>query len=353
MTNVSQRWLVAVAAIGAAMAAGAVILVVLSPDPRPQGRLTPPTPVPRSSALSSAGPASIAFATGPYSSGPVAPPASGAYLGAWVRPASLTQPGRLAAVTEWEATLGRRLDIVNTYRRFDEEFFTESDREFTARGSTLMLSWAGGDTRMITMGRHDALIRERAEQVKAFGKPVLLRFRWEMDRPGLRASMWSPADYIAAWKHVRKLFAAVGATNASWVWCPTVEGFESDAPDFYPGDDQTDWVCADVYAGVKFSTLENLVRPFLQWAAAHPKKPIMIGEFGVAQAWGARQRARWLREAAAVFKANPQIRAVVYFESDPTDAKGANQHFQISDDPVALEAFRELAREPYFNPASR
>jgi hypothetical protein len=349
----AHRWLVALAAVGAVAAAGTAILVVLSPEPRPQGQLTPPPPVPRSPGLASPGPQSIAFSTGPYAAGPVAAPAYGAYLGAWVRPASLTQPGRLAAVTEWEETLGRRLDIVNTYRRFDEEFFTESDLEFSARGSTLMLSWAGGDTRMITMGRHDSLIRERAQQVKAFGKPVLLRFRWEMDRPGLRASMWSPADYIAAWKHVRKRFAEEGATNASWVWCPTAEGFETDAPDFYPGDDHVDWVCADVYAGARFSTLEDLVRPFLTWSAQHPTKPIMIGEFGVAAAWGARQRAQWLREAAAVFKANPQIRAVVYFESDPTDAKGATQHFQIADDPLALEAFREFAREPYFNPASR
>jgi hypothetical protein len=217
-----------------------------------------------------------------------------------------------------------------------------------------MLSWAGGDTRSITLGRHDGLIRQRARDVRAFGKPVLLRFRWEMDRPGLRASMWTPEDYVAAWKHVRDLFAAEGATNASWVWCPTVEGFAGGyAQAFYPGDELVDWVCADVYAGTKFVGMGELIDPFLRWSAGHPAKPVMIGEFGIARVWGAEQRASWLRDAAAVFKANPQIRAVMYFESDPTDNKGANQQFQLSDDPTALAAFQELAREPYFNPLGR
>jgi hypothetical protein len=129
-----------------------------------------------------------------------------------------------------------------------------------------------------------------------------------------------------------------------------VEGFErGDAPSYYPGDDAVDWICADVYAGSKFRPLAEQLRPFLQWAATRPAKPAMIGEFGVARAWGAGQRAAWLRHAAAVFKVNPQIKAVLYFESNP-DGNASTGHFRLSDDPDALAAFVELAREPYFNP---
>jgi len=334
-------WIAAVAAATIA-AATAVTVSVVPFGERPRVVLSSPP---------SSGPLSIATSTGPFAAGPVAPPASGAYLGAWVRPETLTQAGRLDAVTALEERLGRRLDIVNTYRRLDENFFNASDRAVVARGSTLMLSWAGGDTRSVTLGRHDDLIRERARELRAFGHPVLMRYRWEMDRPGLRASMWSPEDYIAAWKHVRSIFAAEGALNASWVWCPTAEGFTGNyAQPFYPGDGQVDWVCVDVYAGSKFAPIGELAGAFLRFSAAHPTKPAMIGEFGVARAWGAEQRASWLRDAATVFRANPQIRAVMYFESDPIDNKGASQQFRLSDDPLALAAFRELAREPYFNP---
>jgi Glycosyl hydrolase family 26 len=323
------------------------VLALATCQPPRRTPIAPPAPDLSASAES------IATSTGPFHAGPVAPPGTGAYLGAWVRPDSLTPPGRLAAVSTLEGALGRRLDIVHTYRRWDEPLFNESDVEFGRRGATMMVSWAGGDTRSITMGRHDDLIRDRARRVREFGRPLLLRFRWEMDRPGLAAAMWSPADYVAAWRHVRDLFRAENVTNVSWVWCPTVEGFaDGRAALFYPGDDQVDWVCVDAYAGSRFATLGELLRPFLVWAAAHPGRPIVIGEFGVARIWGTGRRAAWLRNAAAVFRANPQIRAVLYFESDP-DGHPAEQQFRLSSDPPVLAAFAEWAREPYFNPGRR
>lgn len=327
-------------------AAAAVTLTVLT-----SGRPDRPPVVAVPSTVDS-GPPAIAMSQGPFRAGPVGPPKNGSYLGAWVRPESLTESGRVTAMTAWEHSLGRKMAIVNTYRRFDEDFFNDSDRQFAARGSTLMLSWAGGDTRLITMGRYDELIRGRARELKAFGHPVLLRYRWEMDRPNLRAQMWSGEDYVAAWKHVRDIFTREGATNASWVWCPTAEGFAAgQAQPFYPGDDAVDWTCADVYAGTKYATIGALMREFLQFCAQHPSKPVMIGEFGVARTWGAAQRAAWLQDASATFKANPQIRAVLYFESDPTDNKGPTNQFMLSDDPPALAAFRSsLAQDSYYRP---
>ncbi|MFD0594551.1 hypothetical protein ACFQZ4_20735 [Catellatospora coxensis] len=87
-------------------------------------------------------------------------------------------------------------------------------------------------------------------------------------------------------------------------------------PDYYPGDDQVDWTCVDVYAGSELTPLADLLEPFLHWAAAHPH-PIMIGEYGVSRAWTAGQRASWLRDATTVFRRNTQIKAVLYFESNP------------------------------------
>jgi hypothetical protein len=212
-----------------------------------------------------------------------------------------------------------------------------------------MISWATGDNRSILAGEHDRLIRQQARAIRKVRAPVLLRMRWEMDRPNLRATMWSGEDYVAAWKYVRAIFAAERATNVSWVWCPTAEGFmRGDAPAFYPGDDQVDWTCVDVYAGNVFQPIGKLMEPFLTWAAQRPK-PIIVGEFGVAKAWGSAGRAAWLRDAERTFKANRQIKAVTYFESDP-DGNGPKQQFQLTGDRPAFAAFRSLTRDPYFNP---
>ncbi|AEV81805.1 endoglucanase [Actinoplanes sp. SE50] len=305
-------------------------------------------PAPPPSPDLTARPPAIAVQDGPFAAGPFTPPATGAYVGAWIKPDQLTHIGRLEAVDTLEASLGRRLDILNTYRRFDQMVGTESDQEFLAQGQSLMISWATGDNRSILDGEHDRLIRQQAEAIRRIGRPVLLRMRWEMDRPNLRATMWSGADYIAAWKYVRAIFQREHADNVSWVWCPTAEGFQrGDAQQFYPGDDQVDWTCVDVYAGADFQPIGQLMGPFLQWAAQRPK-PIIIGEFGVAKAWGSANRAAWLRDAERTFKANRQIKAVAYFESDPT-GNGPNQQFQLSGDKAAFKAFHALAKDPYFN----
>ncbi|GIF19332.1 hypothetical protein BJ973_006376 [Actinoplanes tereljensis] len=307
------------------------------------------TPTPTPSPDMSGRPIAIAVNPGPFQSGPFVAPAKGALVGAWIKPDELTHVGRLAAVDGLEANLGRRLPIVNTYRRFEQMVGTSSDKEFLAQGATLMVSWATGDNRSILDGEHDDLIRKQARAIRKIHRPVLLRMRWEMDRPNLRATMWSGADYIAAWKYVRNIFKQERATNASWVFCPTAEGFiRGDAPEFYPGDDQVDWTCVDVYAGENFQPIGQLMGPFLQWAAAHPK-PIIIGEFGVAKAWGSANRAAWLRDAERTFKANPQIKAVTYFESDP-EGNGPTKQFQLTGDKLAFKAFHALVKDPYFNP---
>ena len=308
-----------------------------------------PQPQPAPSPDLTSAPVAVAVSPGPFRAGPVAAPAKGAYLGAWIKPEALTHAGRLEAVDALEKNLGRRLAIVTTYRRFDQLVGTASDREFLAQGAVLMVSWATGDNRSIIDGEHDRLIRRQARAIRAVNRPVLLRMRWEMDRPNLRATMWSGEDYIAAWKHVRSIFQEERVTNVSWVWCPTAEGFiRGDAQAFYPGDDQVDWTCVDVYAGKVFQPIGRLMGPFLQWAAARPK-PIIVGEFGVAKVWGSAGRAAWLRDAERTFKANRQIKAVAYFESDP-EGNGPTQQFQLSGDTAAFQAFANLTRDPYFNP---
>jgi hypothetical protein len=304
-----------------------------------------PTPSPD---LTSA-PIAVAVNPGPFESGPFEAPSTGAYLGAWIKPDALTHVGRVEAVAGLEEDLGRPLDIINTYRRFEQMVGTESDAEFLDQGATLMVSWATGDNRSILAGEHDRLIKQQAKAIRKVKKPVLLRIRWEMDRPNLRATMWSGEDYIAAYKHIRAIFAEQRVKNVSWVWCPTAEGFiRGDAPAFYPGDDQVDWTCVDVYAGNVFQPIGQLMGPFLQWAAQRPK-PIIIGEFGVAKAWGSQGRADWLKNAARTFKANPQIKGVVYFESNP-EGNGPKQQFQLAGDRPAFREFTKLTKDPYFNP---
>ena len=209
-------------------------------------------------------------------------PASGAYLGAYVQPVTYTQAGQISAVQSFERRLGHPLQIVHVYHPWGKPFPTAADRYFVDHGKILLLTWGGApDTQAIVAGRDDSMIRARARAVKALGHPIMMEFRHEMDRPNLQWTIHGPAEYIAAWDHVRAVFPAVGATNVSWVWCPTGYGFQNGrAQPFYPGDKEVDWVCADVYSTSTSQSLRAASAPFLSWASHHDK-PVIIGEFGV------------------------------------------------------------------------
>jgi hypothetical protein len=276
-------------------------------------------------------------------------PATGAYFGAWVKPSIHNQRTRIAMVDALQQQIGRRLDIVHIYLKAAALFPTTSDLTFVRQGSILMVSWALNDTRAIQSGAYDSLIRQRAQEIKSLGKPVFQEWRWEMDRPNLRAQIHSAADYIAAWKHIRAIFAQQHVDNVAWVWCPTARGFASGAADaFYPGDSQVDWVCTDAYPGPgPYRSFADVTGPFLAWASHHPK-PVMIGEYGVPLSYSPQQRARWLRAAAQTAQGDRQVKAMVYFDSDPT-GHGLEHSFSL-DSPAAVQAFRSIAHDRYFNP---
>jgi hypothetical protein len=276
-------------------------------------------------------------------------PAAGAYFGAWVQPSSYTQPGRAAAVYTLESQLGRRLDIVHTYRRESEEFPRASDFAAARQGSYLLLSWAIDDAARIAAGREDGFIRQRAHEIRSFGYPIFLEFQWEMNRPNLAGVVHGPSTYVAAWRRVHRIFAAMHVDNVSWVWCPTASGFADDqAPAYYPGNHEVDWICTDAYPGSRATPLATLIAPFLTWAAQNGK-PAMIGEFGITHAVDDSERAQWLQQAQSTVSDHPQVEAVVYFDSGlhATDPGG---DYIPTDASEVLQAFRAWADSPTFDP---
>ena len=167
-----------------------------------------------------------------------------------------------------------------------------------------------------------------------------------MDRPNLHSQMHSGADYVAAWDHIRAIFASAGVHNAAWVWCPTGKGFtDGRAAAYYPGDKEVDWICTDAYPYGSYVSFAATVNPFLDWASHHGK-PVMIGEYGVPESSTGQQRAQWLNAMQQVVRSDRQIKAVLYFDADSPgqvayELRGGK----------ALAAFRSIARQPYFNPS--
>ncbi len=326
--------------MGAALTAAAVLLAGCSggssPAPNPS-----PTASTGQTLPSGPGP-TYTVAQGPK------PPATGAWVGAWVKPAKAGQFGRVEAVGNFETATGHPLDLVHTYHPWKDPFPDAADLSFLQQGKQLMISWSGTDTKPIVAGTYDDLITQRATELKSLGQPVLLRWRWEMNRPNLDATVGAPADYVAAWKHIRAIFQQVGATNVGWVWCPLAGNFtQTDAAAYYPGDDQVDWLCADVYAIGTDRSFGDVAGDFMTWAAGHPK-PIVIGEYGSEKTDPA-TKAAWIAGATAYAQAHPQIKALVYFDADRVDDHGVQRDFRVTTDPAVLQAYQAMLADPWFH----
>jgi beta-mannanase len=256
----------------------------------------------------------------------------------------------MAEYRRLEGALGRKLDVAHYYYNWGAYFPTWRERWHSRNGRIPMISWDAYSTAAIANGSQDRVIRARATGIRNFSKPVFIRWFWEPDASDESHLIASPASYIAAWRRIVHIFRSQGATNASFVWCPTAWGFASgEAQRFYPGDRYVDWVCSDPYnwapgrSGAEWRSLASAIRPFYRWGE-RTHKPMMLGEWG-SQERGAGEKAHWLRRAAFVLKHRfPKIRAVFYFDSH------TKYNWKIDTSRSSFRAFKDISRRAFFNP---
>jgi Glycosyl hydrolase family 26 len=280
-------------------------------------------------------------------------PARGALLGAWVKPtAGFTDSGQEAGILSFEHAVGRKLAINSLYTTWSDPMPAALASWDLRGGRVPMITWAGASSAVIASGADDAQIRAAALGLKAVGGPVLLRYFPEMDYSFQAKTAGTPAQYIAAWRHLHDIFASVGAANVHWVWCPSAIGFATgSAQRFYPGDSYVDWIGADGYnwapelKGTTWRSFATIFSAFYQWGE-HEAKPLLVGEFGAVEGKPG-EKAEWLRQVGQELSAQfPRIKAIIYFNSIHENF-GLQFDWKVTSSPSALAGFRALAMDPY------
>jgi hypothetical protein len=257
----------------------------------------------------------------------------------------------IAAIGALESGLGRPLAVDHHYHRWDLAFPGWKEPWDFENGRIPMMSWGPTSTTAINSGRLDDVIRSRADGVRELGRPIFLRWFWEMDGDVASRVSHSPPSFIQAWRRIRWIFARRGAWNAVWVWCPNAWGFtEGEAQKYYPGDAYVDWVCADGYnwapgrPGDPWRSLGQIFEDFYEFGLS-TGKPMMIGEYGcLERAPG--DKAAWFEEARNTLKERfPEIDAVVYFNSF-----GDGMDWRVTTSASSLQAVTAMGADPYFAP---
>jgi len=303
-----------------------------APFPHPAAAPAPTTVVPTSAVLT-------------------VPPASrdnGIAIGAW----QVGLPWDFTALDRLERDAQHHMAIVALWRCWGGSNSTLDPTwlsTINARGSVPMITWSpqNWDPRTdqapysldnIAKGTNDAYIRAFASVIKKYGGPVLLRPMHEMNGdwyPWSNAGAYTvknggPARYIAAWRHIHDLFAAVGAWNAKWVWSPNVYSAGSrvdNANRWYPGDAYVDWVGLDGYNKAQdgWKTFSQIF-DYSVHNLAGASKPMLLAEMSSSEALATQigvSKAAWYTDAftSAILSLH-RIKAVVIFNEDKTTSEG-------------------------------
>jgi hypothetical protein len=352
---------------------------------------------------------------------PAVPPAGNAYLGGWVQP---NGPGpyvgttraetELSTLGEFQAELGRPLALVHVYQDWDQPVSNSLLNAISSSGAIPVIDWScisgtgndGTTTRIAQSSEFDSQIMAFADQLKAYGKPVFLRWLWEpnLDASNIYASCEqvgsSPngtADgnmYQLAWTKIFNIFRVPGsphyqgATNVSFVWNPGLAGNISPSflQDFWPGYQDVDWIGIDGYsrptpqqqncvqAQPSFEQIfaatgcTNLYATLSgpNFAGSGTSKgtlPLMIGETGAVNNTNApNHQAAYLSTSTASimndFANNdfPDIKAINYYDGTNLNL-GANGTWTLQPQPFSpggsapsgFAAFAQLAASPNFS----
>lgn len=262
-----------------------------------------------------------------------------------------------AEMQSFDSDAGKKATLYGSYDSFayNSDFDASSASALVAQGIQPMVTWEPWDPAngtatqpayslsAIVNGNYDSYITRWASEIKAWGKPLWLRFAHEMNGNwypwGAGVNGNTPAEYVAAWRHVHDLFQQVGATNVSWVWTPNV--LMDSTPtiaSLYPGDAYVNMIGVDGYNwgtsqswGSTWQTPSQVFGPTVAALEQLSTRPIMIGETASTEVGG--NKATWISQFFSYLASNPRIKAFVWFNLDKeTD-------WRIESSPTAQSAF--------------
>lgn len=265
-----------------------------------------------------------------------------------------TQPATLQGVAAVESLVGRNFDMIYRYHDIAQTIPDEVEQQAVAEGRILHLSIAAreyADKKLvvtykdIAAGKYDKSISAQGRGIASLKVPVFVTFEQEANQHRKLDVRGDATQFKAAWRHIREVQIAAGATNAVWTWVMTGAPENLDrAGSLWPGNDAVDWISWNVYNASgcnsgqvkpeKYKTFADALAPFYDWVHSKgpglgidPNKPMMISESGSVMYNGdLAKTADWYSQVPQVLQKYPQIKAFTLWASRTSPA--CNYEFQ-------------------------
>ncbi len=210
-------------------------------------------------------------------------------------------PGDLTSFHTLEAALGRKLRIASSYTGWGQPVIDAGVRGEVAEGYVPLISWniaisAAQRYSAIASGAGDAYLSQVADAARSLGRAVYVRPWPEMNlnvlpyQPtpsGSAPDGGTPAEFIAAWRHLVTLFRQRGATNVKWVFNPTADTYTGTTAvsAIWPGAAYVDVLGLDGYNwgnggwGSWRSFHDIYAAQYARLVAFDPTAPVWVCEF--------------------------------------------------------------------------
>jgi mannan endo-1,4-beta-mannosidase len=197
-------------------------------------------------------------------------------------------PDSIGPVSAIAVSVGRNPNIIGNYVAWDSPFDAKAAANALNYGALYYMAWEpyGVTVRSIANGASDAYITNFAESVRDFGRPVALSFGHEMNGHWYPwgTTGTTPADFVAAWRHIHDLFTRAGANNVIWIWNPNDIYPVPDVQlkPYWPGSAYVDWVGITGYFGITGpASFAQLYGPTMTEIRQFTSKPFIIAETAV------------------------------------------------------------------------
>jgi len=269
------------------------------------------------------------------------------------------QWGDLSNVDAYSQLVGKRPVLVHGFQQFYDTIPVSGIERLLANYPEFLLTLESGSLNLdqILAGQADAHFDRIGRDLGSIPHTIFVRLMHEMNGNWYPYSASKVADgqrkYREAFGRGVTRMKAAGGSNLRFVWCPNVR-----APvwggdpliGFYPGDDVTDVLGLDGYAGYRPATPFTFYSVFddavAEITAIHPSKPLWLCEWGM-DAWdySAAEKERFFDDARAALSspAYSRVRASLYFHSTQEGYR-----WQV-DDPVAcLDNYQGLVNDPVY-----
>jgi beta-mannanase len=260
-------------------------------------------------------------------------------------------PAGMSSLTSLESQIGARAAVLNFFISDGESFPLPRVQNAAAHGSTPMVtleftSTQTGGLAAFNAGSKDAYLTNFADAAKAYGGTVWLRPFHEMNGNwypwGGTVGGNTPAQVVAAYRHVHDIFAARGATNVKFVWCVNADSVPNTTANsiksYWPGDAYVDYPSIDgynfgTYSGGSWRTFSSVMGAAYASVTPLTSKPIVIAETGCVEQGGS--KAAWVADMfSSITTKYPRIAGVCWFDQ----LKG--EDWRITSSATSLSAFK-------------